>query len=126
MFQIELQVRDYECDFQGIVNNANYLHYFEHARHTFLSTMDINFFEITQKEIYLVIYRTEIDYLVPLTYKDIFKVNVEFKRISNLRGTFHQKIMVNDAIYTKGVFFVTALNSKKKPISLDFINLNHV
>ena len=26
MFQTRMEVRDYECDIQGIVNNANYLH----------------------------------------------------------------------------------------------------
>ena len=30
---LEFKVRDYEVDSQGIVNNANYLHYLEHTRH---------------------------------------------------------------------------------------------
>ena len=32
IFETRLDVRDYECDIQGIVNNANYLHYTEHTR----------------------------------------------------------------------------------------------
>ncbi|MGQ3890132.1 acyl-CoA thioesterase [Legionella sp. CNM-1927-20] len=126
MFQVELQVRDYECDFQGIVNNANYLHYFEHARHTFLYKMGIDFFTITKKEIHLVIYRAEIDYFIPLTYQDKFNVIVKFERISKIKGIFNQKITINDIIYTKGLFFITAINSKKKPINLDCINLNNL
>ena len=35
IFQLEMMVRDYECDIQGIVNNANYLHFMEHTRHQF-------------------------------------------------------------------------------------------
>ena len=27
IFSLEMKVRDYECDLQGIVNNANYQHY---------------------------------------------------------------------------------------------------
>ena len=33
IFTHEMKVRDYECDLQGIVNNANYQHYMEHSRH---------------------------------------------------------------------------------------------
>ena len=30
-FETRMEVRDYECDIQGIVNNANYLHYLAYA-----------------------------------------------------------------------------------------------
>ena len=38
-FQTRMEVRDYECDIEGIVNNANYLHYTEHTRHRFLRSI---------------------------------------------------------------------------------------
>ena len=34
-YTLEMTVRDYEVDYQGIVNNSNYLHYTEHTRHEF-------------------------------------------------------------------------------------------
>ena len=42
-FKIDLQVRDYECDMQGYVNNAIYQNYLEHARHEYLQRLGINF-----------------------------------------------------------------------------------
>ena len=38
-----MKVRAYECDLQCIVNNANYQHYMEHARHEFLEKVGANF-----------------------------------------------------------------------------------
>lgn len=31
VYEREMEVRDYELDAEGIVNNANYLHYLEHT-----------------------------------------------------------------------------------------------
>ncbi|MDR0989444.1 MAG: acyl-CoA thioesterase [Prevotellaceae bacterium] len=42
-YELTLKVRDYECDLQGIVNNANYQHYLEHTRHEFLASTGANF-----------------------------------------------------------------------------------
>ena len=46
IFQLEMMVRDYECDIQGIVNNANYLHFMEHTRHQFLLTEGVSFIDL--------------------------------------------------------------------------------
>ena len=35
IYSIDIPVRDYELDSEGIVNNANYLHYLEYTRHEF-------------------------------------------------------------------------------------------
>ena len=43
IYELKMKVRDYECDLQGIVNNANYQHYLEHTRHEFLLAHDISF-----------------------------------------------------------------------------------
>ena len=42
-YELKMKVRDYECDLEGIVNNANYQHYMEHTRHEFLLEAGISF-----------------------------------------------------------------------------------
>ncbi len=43
IYELHMKVRDYECDLQGIVNNANYQHYLEHTRHEFLLSAGVSF-----------------------------------------------------------------------------------
>jgi acyl-CoA thioester hydrolase len=59
--ELEFKVRDYECDMQGVVNNAVYQNYLEHARHEFLQSRGINFAEVTSAGIHLVVVRAEQD-----------------------------------------------------------------
>jgi acyl-CoA thioester hydrolase len=78
IYEIELKVRDYECDIQGIVNNANYQHYLEHTRHEFLTQNDVSFAELHRQDIDAVVSRVEIQYKNSLRPNDIFvsKLNV--------------------------------------------------
>ncbi|MDL2231842.1 acyl-CoA thioesterase [Porphyromonadaceae bacterium OttesenSCG-928-L07] len=80
IFELEMKVRDYECDLQGIVNNANYQHYMEHARHEFLEKMGGNFGELHRKGIDAVIRHVEIDYLKSLTSGDRFAVRINIRQ----------------------------------------------
>ena len=67
MYKLRMAVRDYECDVEGIVNNANYLHYMEHTRHKFLLTKGISFIELHNRGIDTVVARINVQYKVPLT-----------------------------------------------------------
>ena len=72
MFQTRMEVRDYECDIQGIVNNANYLHYLEHTRHRFLRSRNVSFAELHEKGVDVVVARMDLQYKVPLKCDDEF------------------------------------------------------
>ena len=91
-FCIEFKVRDYECDIQGIVNNANYQHYLEHARHEYLLTKGISFVKFHDEGIDMIVARVEIDYKYPLRSGDRFIVTVETQREGNIRLIFNQNI----------------------------------
>ncbi len=97
MFALPMKVRDYECDLQGIVNNANYQHYLEHARHEFMLGMGVSVSELHDRGVDFVVTHAEMDYKRPLHSRDEFvvKLNVHKKGI---RWLFHEDIfMVNDA-----------------------------
>lgn len=89
---LDLTVRDYECDLQGIVNNAVYLNYLEHARHCFLLERNIDFTKLHTQGIDLVVHRIEIDYKQSLTSADMFRVISSMHREGPLRMIFEQEI----------------------------------
>jgi acyl-CoA thioester hydrolase len=91
-FCLEFTVRDYECDIQGVVNNANYQHYLEHARHEYLLAKGISFVKLHEEGTDLVVIKVEIEYKYPLRSMDKFIVTVDIQREGNVRLAFIQNI----------------------------------
>jgi len=92
-FTLDFTVRDYECDMQGIVNNAIYQNYLEHTRHEFLHTHGLDFAGLTRAGVHMVVLRAELDYLKPLTSGDRFRVELTAERKTRLKVIFYQQII---------------------------------
>lgn len=116
-FSLEMAVRDYECDLQGVVNNAVYQHYLEHARHEYLKGIGMNFAALAAQGINLVVTRVEIDYKLSLTSGDRFVVEVSLERLSPLRIGFRQDIyrLPDRKTTIRALVTGTALNAKGRP-----------
>lgn len=120
---IEFQVRDYECDMQGVVNNAVYQNYLEHARHEFLKSRQLNFTEITDSGVHLVVVRAELDYRDSLKSNDVFEVRSNLSRISKVRFEFRQDIyrLPDDRLMLEGRIIGTSLNERGRPFVPDLL-----
>ncbi len=93
VYETEMMVRDYECDIQGIVNNAVYQNYLEHARHQFLHQIGLGFTQLHNDGIDAVATRIEIDYKLPLRPRDVFIVKVGVRKQGRIRIIFDQVIV---------------------------------
>ena len=91
IFSLEIPVRDYELDSEGIVNNANYLHYFEHTRHAFVKSRGYSFGEMSADGIIPVVNRIEVDYKRPLRSGDVMVSRLWVEHLG-VRYLFHQDI----------------------------------
>ena len=114
-FELNFDVRDYECDLQGIVNNAVYQNYFEHTRHQHLKAAGLDFADLHAQNIDPVVYRIEIDFKKPLKSGDQFKSVSEISREGNLKFIFNQAIYKQGELITKAKV-VVVFTSKGKPI----------
>ncbi|NQZ55977.1 MAG: acyl-CoA thioesterase [Lentisphaeraceae bacterium] len=92
MFTLDFKVRDYECDIQGIVNNATYQNYLEHARHEFLLERGIDFAQCHQEGKDLVLAKLELEYKAPLKPGDLFYVTVDIEKEGRVKMVFVQNI----------------------------------
>ena len=116
-FELEFEVRDYECALQGIVNNAVYLNYLEHSRHKYLKYIGFDFAELNRRGYDLVMTRCELDYRQSLRSGDLFVVGLHMVRRSKLRFAFHQEVLVgNDqSIALQARIVVTCRNRNGRP-----------
>ncbi len=86
-----MKVRDYECDLQGIVNNANYQHYIEHTRHEFLESAGLSFAKLHDEGVDPVVARISMAFKTPLRSGDEFISKLYLKK-EGIKYVFYQDI----------------------------------
>ena len=91
IYELKMKVRDYECDLQGIVNNANYQHYIEHTRHEFLASTGISFAGLHEQGIGPVVARLNMAFKTPLKSGDEFVSKLYLKK-EGIKYVFYQDI----------------------------------
>lgn len=112
-FAMEMSVRDYELDCESIVNNANYLHYMEHTRHTFCAEAGMSFVRLHEAGIDVVVRKIEIEYKQSLRGGDRFVSCLRLER-RGPRFIFHQDILKsNGEVAAQGVVTVVVLKNGK-------------
>ena len=91
LFTTELETREYECDLQGVVNNANYQHYLEYTRHKWLPSRGQSFQQWHEKGIDAMVSEINIKYKTPLHGQEEFLSCLNLHR-EGARFIFEQDI----------------------------------
>lgn len=120
-FETRMEVRDYECDIEGIVNNANYLHYLEHTRHLFLKSRNLSFAEMHRKGVDAVVARMNLQYKVPLRCDDEFVSRLSVSK-EGIRYVFRQDIyrLPDEKLCVKAIVELVCLVEGKLSNSEDY------
>ena len=114
VFKLEMKVRDYECDLQGVVNNANYQHYMEHTRHEYLESLGENFGVMHKKGVDAFVSRVEIHYRTSLHSGDRFSSYVNIRK-NGPKLVFEQEIYrePDNVLAAKGTVDVVVVEDGK-------------
>lgn len=114
VYETRMEVRDYECDIEGIVNNANYLHYLEHTRHRFLRQAGLSFAEMHQRGVDAVVARMDLRYKSPLRCDDNLISRLWIEK-QGIRYVFHQDIFreADEALCLKAMVELVCLVNGK-------------
>jgi acyl-CoA thioester hydrolase len=91
LFKLEMKVRDYECDLQGVVNNSNYQRYMEHTRHEYLESLGENFGRLHEQGIDAFVSKVEIKFKHSLRSGDQFASCMNIRR-EGIKLVFEQDI----------------------------------
>ena len=91
LYQTEMTTRDYECDVQGVVNNANYVHYLEATRHAWLQSAGFSFQKWHDEGIDMMVSEIDIRYKTPLRGQEKFLSCLNLRR-DGARFLFEQDI----------------------------------
>lgn len=121
IFETRMQVRDYECDIEGIVNNANYLHYAEHTRHLFLKECGLSFAEMHRRGIDAVVARMNLQFKTPLQCDDEFISRLNLTK-EGIKYVFHQDIYraSDNKLCFKGVIDLVCIVNGKLANSTEY------
>jgi acyl-CoA thioester hydrolase len=92
VYELDFKVRDYECDLQGVVNNAVYQNYLEHTRHEFLLSAGIDFAQLHRDGTDAMVIKAEMEYKLALRSGDSFTCKVNMEQEGALKFVFYQDI----------------------------------
>ena len=116
-FELKLSVRDYELDSFGVINNAVYQNYLEHARHKFLESHGLELTAYFEQGLSPVITKAEIEYRSSLKSRDDFVVSLELGLLTKVKFIFLQEIrsLPNKTLILSARVTGTILNSSGRP-----------
>lgn len=114
----ESEVRDYELDIQGVVNNANYLHYLEHARAKLAASRGIDICQWHEEGFDLMVAHVDISFKKSLEAGNHFTVETTSEKVSKLRLLFHQQIIrkEDEALIAQAKTTVICFSTQEKKL----------
>lgn len=118
VYRSSIEVRGYEIDSFGHVNNSVYLNYLEHARWKMLNEEGITLEQISRDKQWPVIQSIEIKYLKPSFAGDVLEISTRITEVSRVKFQIEQLIFRGDTQIALATINSTVINEAGRPIEL--------
>ena len=109
--EIEIEVRYYETDGQGIVHHANYFQYFEFARVQMLKALGHDYADLERDGIFLVVYNVSCRYHLPAKFGDTLRLVTIAERATSARLDHRYQVFRADALLAEGKSTIACVDS---------------
>jgi len=113
-----LKVRTYECDAYGHVNNANYLHYLEYARHEFLRDAGFDYLAMVKAGYGIYVAKITIEYKKPATIDDELQIKSWPVKKGAVSGLIAQEIWRGEELLVEAKVTWAFVDSRGIPTKL--------
>lgn len=100
--EIEIEVRYYETDGQGIVHHANYFPYFELARVQMLKAHGYDYADLEREGILLVVHSIGCKYHLPAKFGDTLRILTTVERATPARIDHNYRVFRADTLLAEG------------------------
>ncbi|MDR2181168.1 MAG: acyl-CoA thioesterase [Treponema sp.] len=113
-----LQVRTYECDSYGHVNNANYLNYLEYARYEFLRDIGFDYPRAIETGYGVYVARIESDYKKPALTDDVLVIRSWPVKKGAVSGVIAQEIKRGEDLIAGARVTWAFVDSRGQPVRI--------
>jgi acyl-CoA thioester hydrolase len=115
---LEKKIYYHDTDCGGVVYYANYLKYLEEARTEFLSLRGIDLKSLSERGIFFVVARVEIDYKSPARYQDTIRIFTGIEKVRPVALQFSQEILKDNAPVAESKTTLVCIGRDFKPMPL--------
>jgi len=110
--EIDIEVRYYETDGQGIVHHANYFQYFELARVQMLKAHGYDYADLEREGIFLVVHSIGCRYMLPAKFGDTLRLLSVVERATPARLDHSYRVFRDDSLLAEGQSTLACVDSK--------------
>ena len=110
--EIQIEVRYYETDSQGIVHHANYFPYFELARIKLLSAAGLEYSDLERQGVFLVVHSISCRYHLPAMFGDTLRIVTLVEKASPARIDHSYRVLRDDELLAEGKSTIACVNAE--------------